>query len=292
MHYAALLKSIKAPLRSVICMAGLLLTTGCVALLNASVPSDGYHVVTNVPYGNHARQTLDIYVPSAANGSANVLVFYYGGSWQWGSKEDYKFVGEAFASLGYVTVIADYRLYPEVYFPTFVEDSAAALVWVHQHISEYGGDAKNLFVSGHSAGAFNAVMLSVNPAYLKQAGGDVSMIRGTLGIAGPYDFLPFTDPDIIALFSKTPDAQTQPITYATHKTTPIFLATGNEDTTVYVKNSVNLSKALTDHGTVVELKRYDDVAHIGIVLSLASGFRGKAPLRADMDAFMKRTAQH
>lgn len=291
MHYATLLKTIKAPLRSALCMAGLLLTTACVALLNASVPSDSYRVVTNVAYGNQARQTLDIYVPNDAKGPANVLVFYYGGSWQWGSKEDYKFVGEAFASLGYVTVIADYRLYPEVYFPTFVEDSAAALVWVHAHIGEYGGNAKNIFVSGHSAGAFNAVMLSVNPTYLKQAGGDVSMIQGTLGIAGPYDFLPFTDPDIIALFSKTPDAQTQPITYANHKTTPIFLATGNEDTTVYVKNSVNLAKALTDKGTQVELKRYDDVAHIGIVLSLASGFRGKAPLRDDMDAFMKRTAQ-
>lgn len=279
-------------LRAGVCTGAMLLTTACVALLNASVPSDGYRVISNVPYGTHARQSLDIYVPSNAKGPASVLVFYYGGSWQYGRKEDYKFVGEAFASLGYVTVIADYRLYPEVYFPTFVEDSAAALVWVHQHIGEYGGDANNLFVSGHSAGAFNAVMLSVNPAYLKQAGGDTRMIRGTLGLAGPYDFLPLTDEDIIAVFSKKPAGETQPITYATHKTAPMFLATGNEDETVGVKNSVNLAKALTRHGSVVELKRYDGVAHIGIVLALADGFRGKAPLRDDMDAFMRAHRQN
>lgn len=273
--------------RRVAAAAGLLLTSACVSLLNASVPDDSYRVVQGVAYGSSARQTLDIYVPKGLSKPADVLVFYYGGSWQMGCRQDYKFVGEAFASLGYVTVIADYRLYPDVYFPAFVEDSAKALVWVHEHIAEYGGNANNLFVSGHSAGAFNAVMLALNPAYLKQAGGNVDMIRGTLGIAGPYDFLPLTDPDIIALFSKSPAAETQPITYATRRTAPLFLATGNDDDTVLPKNSISLMKALTAHGSTVELKRYEGVAHIGIVLSLASGFRGKAPLRADMDAFMR-----
>lgn len=273
--------------RMLLCAAGMLLVTGCVALLNATVPSNGYQVISNLAYGNHPRQKLDIYIPDGQTTPAPVLVFYYGGSWQSGSKDDYKFVGEAFASLGYVTVIADYRLYPQVYFPTFIEDSAAALVWVHKNIASHGGDAKNIFVSGHSAGAYNAVMLGVNPTYLSQAGGNVNMIRGTLGIAGPYDFLPFTDEDIIALFSKAKDTQTQPITFATHKTAPMFLATGNDDATVGVKNTVNLAKALGGHGTTVVEKRYDDVAHIGIVLSLARGFRGKASLRADMDSFMK-----
>ena len=274
-------------LRGLICAFGMVLTAGCVSLLNASVPSRGYTVTSDVAYGKLPRQMLDIYVPEKTATPAPVLVFYYGGSWQSGRRQDYKFVGEAFASLGYVTVIADYRLYPEVYFPTFVEDAARALVWVHGHIATYGGDANNIFVSGHSAGAYNAVMLSVNDSYLKKAGGKPEMIRGTIGLAGPYDFLPFTDEDIIAIFSKEKAADTQPITFATHRTPPMLLATGDADETVGVKNTVNLAKALTQHGTAVTVKRYPDVAHIGIVLSLAHGFRGKATTREDMDAFMR-----
>lgn len=274
-------------LRSLIWAFGMVLTAGCVSLLNASVPSRGYTVINDVAYGKLPRQSLDIYVPENTTTPAAVLVFYYGGSWQSGRRQDYKFVGEAFASLGYVTVIADYRLYPEVYFPTFVEDAAHALVWVHGHIATYGGDANNIFVSGHSAGAYNAVMLSVNDSYLKKAGGKPEMIRGTIGLAGPYDFLPFTDADIIAIFSKAKAADTQPITFANHRTPPMLLATGDADETVGVKNTVNLAKALTQHGTAVTVKRYPDVAHIGIVLSLAHGFRGKATTREDMDAFMR-----
>lgn len=274
-------------LRGLICAFGMVLTAGCVSLLNASVPSRGYTVTSDVAYGKLPRQMLDIYVPENTAKPAPVLVFYYGGSWQSGRRQDYKFVGEAFASLGYVTVIADYRLYPEVHFPAFVEDAARALVWVHGHIATYGGDANNIFVSGHSAGAYNAVMLSVNDSYLKKAGGKPEMIRGTIGLAGPYDFLPLTDEDIIAIFSKAKAADTQPITFANHRTPPMLLATGDADETVGVKNTVNLAKALTQHGTAVTVKRYPDVAHIGIVLSLAHGFRGKATTREDMDAFMR-----
>ena len=179
-----------------------LCSCACVDLLNATIPRAGYSVVKDIAYGTDERQTLDIYLPDQPAPGRPVIVFYYGGSWQKGSKDDYLFVGQAFASKGYIAVIADYRLYPQVYFPVFMEDVAAAFVWAHEHIASYGGNAANLFVAGHSAGGYNALMLTLNRTYLKETGGRDHWIKGAIGIAGAYDFLPMTDPKIIDLFSK------------------------------------------------------------------------------------------
>lgn len=261
--------------------------TGCsgVDILNASVPNNGYQVIRDITYAEGNRHNLDIYVPDGAH-HAPVILFYYGGSWQMGNKKMYKFVGQAFASRGFVTVIADYRLYPEVYYPDFIVDSAKALKWTHEHIGEYGGDASNLFVAGHSAGGFNAVMLTLNDQYLAEGGAKRSWIRGAIGIAGPYDFLPLEDPKIIQIFSKYPGPQNQPINYVHGKLPPFFLATGEVDEDVLPKNTHNLAKKLREHGTRVVEKTYPDVQHIGIVLSLARGFRGRAPLLDDITDFV------
>ena len=58
-----------------------------------------------------------------------MVVFFYGGSWNHGERHDYRFVGEALAARGIVTVIPDYRLYPQVRYPDFLKDNAAAVAW-------------------------------------------------------------------------------------------------------------------------------------------------------------------
>lgn len=269
-------------------LLGSLLLHGCsgATLLNAWVPHSGYLLHKNIAYGAHPREQLDIYVPDDLTPKAPVIVFFYGGSWKKGSKDDYRFVGQAFASKGYITVIADYRLYPEAYFPDFMEDAAKAVVWVHAHIENYGGDTHKLFLAGHSAGAYNAIMLTVNDSYLASAGGKQQWIKGAIGLAGPYDFLPFTDPDIISIFSKKPAKLTQPIHFVGPKLPPILLLTGDADTEVYPKNSINLAKKLGDYENEVKTHIYPDVAHIGIVLALADGFRSKAPALDDIDMFI------
>jgi acetyl esterase/lipase len=269
--------------------AAILALAACakVDLLNAWVPHSGYTLHRDIAYGSEPRQKLDIYVPDNAPTDAPVIVFFYGGSWQQGAKADYRFAGQALASKGYVTVIADYRLYPEVYFPTFMEDAAKAVQWTHEHIGEYGGDAKKLFLAGHSAGAYIAVMLTLNEQYLRAQGGKRSWIKGTIGMAGPYDFLPFTSPNIKALFSKQADFDTQPINFVGPHMPPMLLLTGDEDTDVYPKNTRHLAEKLRKAGNHVTEKIYPGVAHIGIILALAEGFRDKAPTLFDIDTFIK-----
>jgi len=256
------------------------------ALLNVLVPRSGYHVVRDLAYGGNARQKLDVYVPDHLTARAPVLVFFYGGSWQFGSRDQYLAFGQAFASLGIVTVVADYRLYPEVTYPAFVEDGAQAVAWVHAHAAQYGGDPARLFVSGHSAGGYNAVMLGSDPKYLKAVGGDLSWLRGVIGISGAYDFLPLTDPTYIAIFHGQ-NREAMPVNHIDGKRPPMLLAWGLADGTVGHGNIDHMEAALKQAGSLVETRRYPDTGHIGIILSLVPGFRGRTTLRQDMAAFIQ-----
>ena len=144
-------------------LAWLLSACSPFAAVNLLVPKSGYSVRRDIAYGGDPRQKLDVYIPDGLKGPAPMLLFFYGGSWESGKRGDYLGFGQAFASKGIITIVADYRLYPQVKFPAFMEDSASALAFVHAHGGDYGGDPKRLFVSGHSAGAYNAVMLGSDP---------------------------------------------------------------------------------------------------------------------------------
>lgn len=272
-------------------MVGLILSifslSACstVSLLNATIPTNGYVVHKDIAYGGDPRQKLDIYVPDNVK-SAPVIVFFYGGSWRMGSKNDYLFLGQAFASKGFITVVADYRLFPQVYFPGFVEDGAKAFAWTYEHIAKYDGNKNKVFLAGHSAGAFIAMMLTANTSYLTQAGADITSVKGTIGIAGPYDFLPFTDPKVSEIFSKVGDEDSQPVHFMNGKRPPIFLASGDKDEDVWPRNTYRLTARLKQLNSPVETHIYPDVGHIGIMLSLARGFRYKSPLLEDITQFI------
>lgn len=272
--------------------------TGCTKfdLLDATVPRYGYQAILDVPYGREARHTLDIYLPEKAiDRPTPVVVFFYGGAWQRGRKEDYRFVGEAIASQGYIGVVANYRLYNEVSFPAFVEDSAEAVAWVHRHIAEAGGDPQNLFLAGHSAGAYNAMMLTLDPRYLRAVGGSATWIRGTIGLSGPYHFLPVEEKIITQIFSTAPEKETQPVLLLNGKRRsypPVFLATGGNDIWVVPANTDKLAKALAAQGSIVETHVYPDLDHADVALALAHGFHRVGPVLHDAADFIERWRTH
>ena len=227
-----------------------------------------------------------MYVPTTPDKKNTVIVFFYGGSWQTGSKDQYKFVGQSLAKQGYVTVIADYRTYPAAYFPSFMEDAANVLKWTHEHASQYSGNNNRIFVAGHSAGAHIAMLLTLDKSYIQQVKGKSEWIHGAIGIAGPYDFLPFTDPKIKALFSKVTDEQTQPITYVRKDVPPILLLHGIDDKDVLPKNSVRLAEKLKAYNNDATLITYKDVDHIDIILAMSKYFTHKADVLKDIKEFI------
>ena len=246
----------------------------------------GQALARDIAFGPAARHRLDIYAPPRDGTRRPVILFIYGGSWSSGSKETYGFVGSALAARGFVTVIADYRLVPEVRFPGFVEDGALALRFIRQSIATYGGDPQRIFVLGHSAGAYNAVMLALDPRFLASAGVPSGTIRRVAALSGPYDFLPLDHPSTIAAFGQARDlARTQPVNLARRGAPPMLLGTGTADTTVLPRNSEALARRLQTAGARVELRRYEGVGHPGTILAFNTLFGGTAPTLADVTRF-------
>jgi len=259
---------------------------GAVTLADALVPRSGYTLQRNIAYGGGERQVLDIYVPDGLTTPAPVLLFFHGGSWQFGDKNQYRALGQAFASKGIVTVVANYTLFPLHGFPRFIEDGAQAFKYVRDHAREWSGDPERIFLCGHSAGAHIVAMLGANGDYLRAAGVEPSAPRGIIGIAGPYDFLPIKDPVLIELFGGANVPETQPIHFVDGKRAPMLLAHGRDDTTVGAGNSKRLAQKLQSFGSEVVVRYYHRTGHIGILLSLAPGFRGRTTLYRDMLDFI------
>ncbi len=257
--------------------------------LNAVIPAGQMRVRRDLAYGPHPRQRLDVYQPRTPPPAPSpLLIFFYGGSWDSGDKQDYLFVAEAFVSLGYVVVIADYRLYPEVKFPALMQDPAAVVQWVQQHAFNWQADANRLFLMGHSAGAHLAMMLSLAPQFLQAVGLQPAIIAGTVGLAGPYDFLPLTSDRLRAIFA--PPAQeilAQPIHFARGDAPPLLLMTGMKDDVVWPRNAVNLAHAVAAQGGDVCLKTYARYDHVDMVAKLARPLRGDASLLNDIRLWMQ-----
>ncbi len=278
---------------ALMCMALLLSLTGCsgIGFINGISPRGGYVKNADVSYGDPALK-LDVYKPKKAAAKSPVLVFFYGGSWQKGStylKADYRFIAEALVARGYVVVIPDYRLYPDVKFPGFVEDCARAVVWAHANAAAYGGDPDRLAVMGHSAGAYNAAMLALEPDFLRQAGGDRAWIRAMIGLAGPYDFLPLTDPALQTIFEPAkPLRRSQPIDHVDGHGPPMLLLAGNDDTVVYPKNTRNLAAAVRARGGTVDDYIYPSMSHIKIVATTATRLQPFSDVMDRVAKFMDR----
>jgi acetyl esterase/lipase len=256
--------------------------------------SQAHRVAADVPFGAHGVR-LDIWEPATLvtpAPSRPVVVFFYGGGWHSGARADYGFAARALAAQGFLVVIPDYRQVPDVHFPAFVADSAAAVAWVQANIGRYGGDRDRIMLAGHSAGAYNAAMIALDPQWLAAAGGDVSAIRGVAGLAGPYDFLPLEPGDSAdkAMGMVQPLDSTQPIRFARGDAPPLWLATGDADTTVKPRNSRNLAAAILALGGQADVRQYADMGHSDIIMALAVPFRSKGPVLDDMAAALHEMA--
>ena len=275
--------------RTALALGGALAAAGCspVQVLNGLAPSR--LLEKGVPYGEGPRRTLDIYGPGKA-GPHPVVVFLYGGGWDSGSKDMYGFVGGPFAANGFVAVIPDYRTYPEVRFPSFLQDCAAAVGWTRANVGRYGG-AGPIFVMGHSAGAYNAAMIGLDGQWLGGAGLSRADVRGVIGLAGPYDFLPLHSEELKTIFGPEDQlARTQPINLVDSHAPPMLLLAGEDDTTVNPGNTARLAARIRSAGGFVEERLYPGIGHLELIGSIGQPLRFLAPTLRDCLAFVGKAA--
>ena len=272
--------------------AGALAACSPLRTFNALVPKDEAGAVTrDVAYGPDPRQRLDIYAPPGGADGAPVVVFVHGGSWATGDKAGYDWAGRALASRGYLAVLPNYRLVPEGIYPAMVEDTALAVAWTHANAAQLGGDPSGLAVAGHSAGAYNAMMVAYAPAFLDAAGAPPNIVRAVVNIAGPTDFLPLDTEASRNAFGHLSGAAleaTQPVNRADAAAPPTLTIHGTGDTTVEPRHATAINTVLKRSGVPHELHLYEGVDHRGTVLGLSRPFRERIPTLRDLDAFLTR----
>ncbi len=267
---------------------------GCslLRLLDATVPRGDVLATTGLAYGEGPRRRLDVYRPPNEALLRPMVVFLYGGNWRTGDRADYRFVGAQLAKRGIVTVVPDYRLYPEVAFPGFVEDAAAAVAFAAAQAPGFGADPGAIFLAGHSAGAHIALLLALDPGWLARAGYDRARLAGAIGLAGPYDFDPAAYPDVRPVFASAADPRlTQPITFADAAgqdgAPPLLLLHGSGDRTVLPRNTTALAAKVAAAGGRAATALYPGVGHAGILLALTPWFINRAPVLEDLVRFVE-----
>lgn len=253
----------------------------------AEAMDPGVKKTADLVYAEGKRGKLDVYQPEKVTGLSPVVMFIYGGGWHAGDKFEYEFVGRALAAAGYVAVIADYRMFPEAKYPDFLEDNAAAIKWIEDNIASYGGDTKRFFLAGHSAGAYNAIMIGLDGSFLHEHG--VSMpIKAIAGISGPYNFYPFEYDQVKETFGAAPNPEgTQPINLVSADDPPIFLASGTTDPIVRMQNSQALADKLREKGDWVTEKYYEGFGHLEPVIAMGAMMRFRMPVLKDMLEFFQ-----
>ncbi|HYE46983.1 MAG TPA: alpha/beta hydrolase [Caulobacter sp.] len=258
--------------------------------LDTVIPDDPARVLTrDVAFGEGLK--LDLYGPQSAAAGAPVALFVYGGGWSSGSRTEYRWAGKMLAAQGFITVVADYRLAPQARFPAFIEDLAQAVRWAVDHTPEHGGDPSRIVLVGHSAGAYNAAMVALDPRYLKAVGVERTRIKAFAGLAGPYYFPNLDGPVLSRAFAGAEDDRIyQTLDYAGPGSPAAFLVAGSADATVRPRNTERLAEALTREGVEVEKHIYPGQTHLDVLLNLSRPFRGRSPEHGQLVAFLRRQA--
>lgn len=269
------------------------------AVFNVLVAERNVSITRDVAYGPGERQKLDIYRPRASTTSqppqadnGPIALFLYGGSWRQGERSQYEFVGRALARKGITTIIPDYRLYPDVKFPAFMDDAADAYAWVARTLAKTSaGNPRPIVLIGHSAGAHMAALLVLDKSYLAARGAELPPPSGLIGIAGPYSFDPTTWPSTKDVFASVTDPNAaRPVAFAKDGGPPTLLMHGLDDQTTKISNTRDLARALKSAGTAVHTLEFADLSHVSILLAIAKPLRGWAPVLQAMREFMIRYA--
>jgi acetyl esterase/lipase len=285
------LRSYNATMRAI---AQALLILAALAVLAAPNPAEAQaRGPRDVAYGPDPRQRLDLYLPAGAAPARprKTLVFIHGGGWQRGTKDRHRFVGRSFAAAGYVVVLVNYRLYPQVRFPAFVNDAAKAVAWVRANVRRHGGDPGRIYLMGHSAGAHIAALLALDPRYLRAAGVPRASIRGMIGLAGPYVFRPKRLPRFAPIFAAHPRPNARPVVFARNGAAtaggpPLLLLSADLDRVVGARNAPGLAAAYRRAGGRAITRSYPVIGHVQIVLAIARPFRRLAPVVPDVVRFI------
>lgn len=253
-----------------------------VTILNTITPSSTFDRSKNIAFGEGERDVLDVYQADEPKADAPVLLFVHGGSWDSGSKDIYKFLAEGFTKSGYDIVVPNYRLYPEAKFPNFLNDNAQAVAYTVKTFPD-----RPIVLMGHSAGAYNVLMLALRDEYLQGAGVDLCQtVSGVVALAAPTGIVPLESERLIEIFPERFTGEDAVLNNVTAPSPPLFLGHGEADTTVFPQNSIALAEKVQARGGEATVEVYPKQSHIDVVKVLSRHFDGDVNLKSDIVQFV------
>jgi len=247
--------------------------------LDALVPDEGYRVIADVAYGDHPRMRFDLYLPPEGQVTdAPPVLFFHGGSWRRGGREGYRFIGQAFASRGIAVAVVEYRVFPDITYPTFARDAAVAAKRLLEIAPDHGLPDARFIAMGHSAGAHTAAALMLDTTFLEEVGVPVESRAGLISISGPVYIDPQDYSTTRPVFAPVMDdpKRGRPALYASADDPPTYIIHGADDGTVYPINSEKLADALRAVDVPVVLSMRDGEGHVGPLVALSHPFEAQA----------------
>jgi acetyl esterase/lipase len=267
-------------------------SAGTLEWIDARFPRDGaVKLAAQGRYGSDPAQRAELWVPTAetTDQAKPLVVFVHGGGWHSGAPEDYRFVARTLGEAGFATALVGYRLVPDGRFPAMLQDTAAGIRWALDQSAKAGVQTDRIALAGHSAGAYNVLMMGLDPQWLRAAGVSPGAIGGVVSMAGPADFYPFTSDSARNALGHVSDPRThQPITFARKDAPPILLLHGTADTVVRPRNSRRLAEALRKADGAVEVREYEGMGHAGIIMALSKPFAQDGIVRDPLVAFARK----
>jgi acetyl esterase/lipase len=175
------------------------------------------------PYESE-RCVLDLYYPEEVSGFKTV-VWFHGGGLTSGEKS----VPERLKDQKIAVAAVNYRLHPYVHNPVYIEDASAAVAWVFRNIESYGGNPTEIYVAGHSAGGYLAMMVSLDKKWLENYGTDADRIAAVVPFSG-HTITHMTVRKELGIPDTQPMAdEYSPLWHVRPNAPPLHLITGDRD---------------------------------------------------------------
>jgi len=259
---------------------------GGTAILNTITPSSTYTLEKDFGFGDNARDRIDFYLAKDSDAKDNeskpLIVFIHGGGWSRGDKSMYKFMAEGLTRRGYDVALPNYRMYPEVIYPEFLNDNARAIAAIHKKYP-----TRYLVLIGHSAGAYNSLMMAFKPAHLEAEGVYACYtIRGIVSLASPTGAFPMEDAPYTTIFPKLLQGDDAPLNLTDQPLPPMLLINGDADVSVGAQNSEKLAEALAGRN-IATAKIYPGLNHTDVVSQFSSRGFLEGPVKDDVVAFIE-----
>mgnify|MGYP002405564662 CR=1 FL=1 len=219
----------------------------------------------DVAYGASAAETLDLF--PATGGPAPVQVFFHGGYWLSRDKSDFSFLAPAFVDAGAAMVVVNYALIPAVGMEELVRQCRLSMAWVHGNAASFGGDARRIFVSGHSAGGHLVTMMMATdwPAFADGLPPD--SVKGGCAISGIYDLEPIRLTFMQETLGFTPEqvARNSPLGLTPATGAPLIVAVGGDESEEFLRQSETFTAQWAKEGVPCGMMVRPGINHFTIL---------------------------